>query len=388
MQFINRLAELIQHNSIDTLEYIEDLNEVREIQQGINENKELRKQYNEMINSFYLSNGILHKISYKYLNDEQKTYMSLMTQKEYNPNNRYRQHILNYYSQHLEDRMNDINLEYIRDDFAKNYYAMLPGLDSGLEKIQPSVMNLKQSMMANYIPLFIKIGECLQFDVEGFPKNELLYLLYGMAVWYAYAQEFTTFKELVLYLQSFIQLNLLSKCFSSLKLAEGKGWNLVTFIEFKRGNTRTTNYRYSIAKKYIVSETSYKYNNTKLIDDDKGLYILTEMTEDTINKTWDKLEELYKSKQYNELITLWFDSQLMTRSTCLIGCMLIMVLNGKLVKFSKEEMPDWKAILTGNFEGTYEFIGEFDKITTGTETPTLNDVLFTLNTYTQMQNNS
>lgn len=386
MQFINRLTELIQHNSTDTLEYIDDLNEVREIQQGINENKELRKQYNEMINSFYLSNGILPKVSYKYLNDEQKTYMNLMTQKEYNPNNRYRQHILNYYSQHLEDRMHDINLEYIRDDFAKNYYAMLPGLDSGLEKIQPQPLNLKPSVMANYIPLFIKIGECLQFDVEGFPKNELLYLLYGMAVWYAYVQKFTTFKELVLYLQSFIQLNLLSKCFSSLKLTfEGKPWNLVTFIEFKRGNIRTSNYRYSIAKKYITNDRTY--NNTKLIEDDKGLYILTEMTEDTINKTWDKLEELYASAQYNELITLWFDSQLMTRSTCLIGCMLIMVLNGKLVKFSKEEMPDWKAILTGNFEGTYEFIGEFDKITTGTETPTLNDVLFTLNAYTQMQNN-
>lgn len=386
MQFINRLTELIQHNSTDTLEYIDDLNEVREIQQGINENKELRKQYNEMINSFYLSNGILPKVSYKYLNDEQKTYMNLMTQKEYNPNNRYRQHILNYYSQHLEDRMHDINLEYIRDDFAKNYYAMLPGLDSGLEKIQPQPLNLKPSVMANYIPLFIKIGECLQFDVEGFPKNELLYLLYGMAVWYAYVQKFTTFKELVLYLQSFIQLNLLSKCFSSLKLTfEGKPWNLVTFIEFKRGNIRTSNYRYSIAKKYITNDRTY--NNTKLIEDDKGLYILTEMTEDTINKTWDKLEELYASAQYNGLITLWFDSQLMTRSTCLIGCMLIMVLNGKLVKFSKEEMPDWKAILTGNFEGTYEFIGEFDKITTGTETPTLNDVLFTLNAYTQMQNN-
>ena len=52
-------------------------------------------------------------------------------------------------------------------------------------------------------------------------------------------------------------------------------------------------------------------------------------------------------------IKMWFDSQLLTRSTCLIGCMLIILKERKYIEFIKDEMPDWKSIGMGTFEGTY-----------------------------------
>ena len=49
----------------------------------------------------------------------------------------------------------------------------------------------------------------------------------------------------------------------------------------------------------------------------------------------------------------WFDCQLLTRSTCLIGCMLILLKENKKIEFIKDEMPDWKSIGLGTIEGTY-----------------------------------
>lgn len=117
-------------------------------------------------------------------------------------------------------------------------------------------------------------------------------------------------------------------------------------------------------KKYIneVGSVSNARNCfTKLIDDDKGTYLSTTYKIKDLKTLWDKFEELYKNQQFDELIVLWFDSQILTRSTCLIGCILISVLNGKLIKFKHEEMPDWKSIIIGNFKDTYEEIEDLKK---------------------------
>ena len=78
-----------------------------------------------------------------------------------------------------------------------------------------------------------------------------------------------------------------------------------------------------------------------------------------MEKVWDKLEEEYKKANLSlsdDLIAMWFDGQLLTRSTCLIGCMLIIMKylkEGKRVIFKKDEMPDWCSIAGLDFNTTF-----------------------------------
>lgn len=411
MNYINKLSELIQQNSPDTIEYIEDLKEMRELQQALNDNPEFRNQYHKMLNTYYLNNGMYNKLNTQYLDDEQRTFISLISNSPYQPQNRYRQYILNYYAQNLDKKMEAINQQLashlskdsvgLKDhvrDFVRNYYGRVPGISAGLQNIKLNLpMQIKQNKqtdnMLKNIYYFIQIGQCLQFKVDGFPKNQCLYLIYGMAVYFGWLKykngEFENVVDLIKYLQSYIQLNLMSMCFDSEILTdEDKPWSLVTFIDYKHGPSKTTNFRYQNAKNYITENREYL--NTKLYDDEKGLYILTEMKREDVEMAWSSLECRYQEIKYaddekeketkiNQLINLWFDSQLMTRSTCLIGCMLIMIFNEKMIEFKDKEMPDWMSILKGDYVDSFEFKeGLEDK---GINEPLLNDVLFTLNFY-------
>ena len=81
----------------------------------------------------------------------------------------------------------------------------------------------------------------------------------------------------------------------------------------------------------------------------------------------------------DELIIKWFDGQLLTRSTCLIGCLLIVLKEQKTIEFIKDEMPDWKAIGEQTIKETYLVKNKID-----VDIPhpkILNDVLDVLSSY-------
>lgn len=380
MLIMEQLNKLVSENSVDTMEFIDDLKEFRLFNEMI-KNKDVKKLYDSLTSNFYISNGLFNRIDLKALNDEQKTFLSLITLQDYTPTNRFRQHILKYYYDNINEPIENLNLKYIKKAFPKNYYSGVPGISADLEKLkieQPKIKELQH--FENYIQLFIKLGESMQFDVQGFPKNQLLYLIFGICIASTFNKvrdfassegdnkigDFKTFKELINYIISIIQINLLNKVFLSEDVEGAEdSWSLVTFLDFKEKDKLKHNFRYQCAKKYINevgSVCNARNCFTKLIDDDKGTYLSTTYKIKDLKTLWDKFEELYKNKQFDELIVLWFDSQILTRSTCLIGCMLISVLNGKLIKFKHNEMPDWKSIIVGNFKDTYEEIEDLKKI--------------------------
>lgn len=382
--YFEKLNELCELNSFDFIEYYEDFCEMRETKEMLMKNEDFRKTMKKILNKFCLSNGLYYRIDKFNLEEEEKTFLSLITSTRYQPQNRYRQHILKYYFDNLDKQMKDINLESLGSDFCKNYYAGVPGISSGLKKETVPQPCLNKSSLNLNIGDLIKYGEQFQFDVDGFPKNQFLYLLFGLCVYDVINTEHKTFKDLINHIQAFIQLNILSKCFNGLLFSndgEQQPFNLLTFIDIKDNDQIKPNKRYQIAKKYI-SDKKPK-GMTKLKDDDRGLYILTEYTTSQIKRLWDELEQLYLNKDYDGLINKWFDSQCLTRSTCLIGCILISVLKNKIIKFKTDEMPDWKSILTGDYLGTFDEITDIPKAEEF-KNLTLNDVLFIFKFYTSM----
>ena len=220
----------------------------------------------------------------------------------------------------------------------------------------------------------------------------MLYLLYGLAIVSAKNKEFQTFKDLVNYLKSFIQLYLTSKCFNpipeceeDLKMKDKDNYyNLITYLKTKDGRF---NYRYTCAAKYFDEKIPHCISgNTKMIKSEDGSeYLLTVYkTKEEMEKVWNELEEEFlKNGLSNELIKKWFDGQLLTRSTCLVGCMLIVMKeleNGKRVVFKENEMPDWCSIAGLDFTTTYT-TSDLKITIPKIKGLTLSDVLDTLKIY-------
>lgn len=393
--YFEKLNELCELNSVDFIEYYEDFIEMRETKEMLMKNEEFRKTVRKILNRFCLSNGLFYRLDKTILDDEEKTFLSLITCSRYQPANRYRQHILKYYFDNLDKTMREINLEQLGADFCKNYYDGIPGISSGLKKETISQPVLNKCLLNLNIGELIKYGEQFQFNVEGFPKNQFLYLLFGLCVYDVINSKHDTFKSLVNHIQSYLQINILSKCFNGLlfstdELRSGaevkQPFNLITFIDFKDQDQPRKNLRYQVAKKYINKDKPQGL--TKLKDDDKGLYILTEYTRKQIKTLWEELEQLYLNKDYDKLLNKWFDSQCLTRSTCLVGCILISVLKNKIIKFKHDEMPDWKSILNGDYNGTFEEVEDIKLCSEAQDEEfkpiTLNDVLFILKIYNSM----
>lgn len=347
-KIIDTFVELAMKNSEDTIEMWTDLTDMREIKELMGRDKSFREHINSVLYDFCLSNGLYYRLKFDELTDEQKTFISLITGRQYQPTNRYRQSILEYYYTHLNDKMTTLKLE--DTGFCEDYYHGIPPIVIGMQKknvINPFIPEISE--LCKRIDTFIKIGQSIQFDVEGFPKNQFLYLLCGLCIVDCISTQHSTFEELVNHIKAYVQLNLLSKCFDGRIFKDG--YNLITFINFKRETGVIPNFRYQIANKYkpVQHDTI-----TQLVEDEKGKYIKTECKCKDLEDRWALMEELYASKKFDELITVFFDSQCMTRSTCLIGCLLICILHKHCVSFKKDHMPDWKSIIEGNFDDTYE----------------------------------
>lgn len=384
MTYLKDFVEHCVNNSVETMEYYDDITITREY--NTPEMDEFRKVVNTYFNKFCFNNGLFQKnrLRFEDLEPAQKTFLTLIGLINEAPKNRYHQHILKYYFSKLDSKIEDVKLEDLGIKFMDNYYQDLPPIYVKLAKLKWNDINKdeKQSFLdpqgdkretqtdkretlnnlLKHVKEFIIIGSSVQFNIDGFPRNEMLYLLYGLAICSALNKTFNSFKDLIDYLKSFIQLYLPTKCFNP--IAEEKEtvndnyYNLITYLKTKDGNY---NYRYKSAEKYYDG-TEVKEKQTKYIKgDDKSEYLLTVYkTKDDMIKVWDKLEEEYKKANLSlsdELIAMWFDGQLLTRSTCLIGCMLIIMKHlktGERVIFKPDEMPDWCSIAGKDFNTTFE----------------------------------
>lgn len=384
----NFVEDFIEHcifNNIETREYFHDIKETREFLSMPDLQKIILSHYA----SFCMNNGLWNVMKKEnlvnYLNDEDKMFYNFLHISTELPKNRYRQHLLQYYYSKLNSYTKDVKMEDLTDFKISNYYSKRPPISISLDKLKEIKLptDIKPEyfeQMVKYTSEFIKLGQSIQFDIDGFPQNETLYLLIGMAIVDATLTKHTTFKELINHLKSYIQLNFKSLCIDTLLTKDDfespsqsdNFYNLITFLRFDDKQELlekkpSYNIRYSSAEKYFKDYKRWGKTEFKKEESNKS-YILTEYkTKEEVEQLWDELEQDYaKNGLTDELIVKWFDGQLLTRSTCLIGCILIILKEQKYIKFLKDEMPDWKSIGQQTIKDTYttsdEYISHFEKL--------------------------
>lgn len=450
--FVEDFVKCCIYNKKKTMEYFDSCQATREYQMI----PEVKKIINTYFATFCFNNGLWNRIIknqlIEYLNDTQQTFLFTVLKLKNIPKDRYNQHIMEWYYKNYDSLINTIPINQEAIDlktksgksFIMAYYNQSPALFEKIKEVKEmiEVPKLKDDELAfsneliKNIPLFIKMGKSLQFDVKGFVKNQLLYMLYGLALYYVeekfykdfkikpgkelyekylklnetvgqkpikdeddlkreeskeYDEIFNqchkvySFKDLINTIKKIVQFNLDTKCYNVLDVEEEipknkeNYYNLITFLILgTKGNEKQYNYRYKCAEKYFdlkdCESVVYNGNITeyKRIKDDSPnaestsykTAIMTEYkTKEDVEKKWEELEYEYCVNGLSEeLIIKWFDSQLLTRSTCLIGCMLIALKewseNNKYIKFKKDEMPDWKSIGLGTYKDTYELSDE------------------------------
>jgi hypothetical protein len=408
---VEDFAKHVQYNKIDTMEYIDEIKQMREYQLIL----PFKKVVNELFFSFCINNGLWNRvkdyITELDIQDEDKALLMLLTKNIFsfkNIKNRYYQGILKWYFDRLDKPIEELLFDDIvisdkkgkEIKIAHKLYSKTPAIFMKLiksdyllsESIKPNMSN----PLINHISKYIEIGKSIQFNIKGFPMNETLYLLCGMAIIHAldYSKSKHTFKQLINLLRSYIQLNIKSLCLMPNELMpneesknENEYYNLITYLKLEKDKY---NYRYKCAEKYFNSKIDETQNetisNTKYCfgtnpGDEGKTFILTKYsTAEEYNKVWNELEKMYsENKITDELIIKWFDGQLLTRSTCLIGCLLIVLKEHKTIEFIKNEMPDWKAIGEHTIKGTYLTKNEID--VNIPHPKILNDVLDVLSYY-------
>lgn len=395
--WVEDFAKKAMYNKTSTMEYFDSCKQTREYQMI----PEVRKIINTYFTNFCFNNGLWNRIFkeqlVEYLNDTQQTFLFTILKLKNIPKDRYNQHIQEYYFKNLETKMSDFGgLEKIdiptksKTSFIMAYYNQSPAIFEKIKEVKEMPIPDKKEIMDDSlsvslikeIPKFINLGKCLQFNVKGFVKNQLLYLLYGLALYYVKENlnDYLSFEDLIKTLKNFVQFNIDTKCYDVLsveKIDDSKKdnyYNLITFLILgTKGNEKQYNYRYKCAEKYFdlrdSDSVSFNGNITeykKFKDDGPNAEatsyktaITTEYkTKEDVLEKWEELEAEYSVNGISDkLIVKWFDSQLLTRSTCLIGCMLILLKENKKIEFIKDEMPDWKSIGLGTIEETY-IVGE------------------------------
>ena len=290
--FVEDFAKHCMYNKKSSMEYFDSCKQTREYQMI----PEVRKIVNTYFSSFCFNNGLWNRIIkeqlVEYLNDTQQTFLFTILKLKNKPKDRYNQHIMNYYFKNMNVKMNDFKgLETIdiptksKQAFIMAYYNQSPALFEKIKEIKDfdlpqnkEILNDEISLaLIKNIPKFIKLGKCLQFNVKGFVKNQLLYLLYGLALYFTinkyennYLNVDFKFKDLINTLKSFVQFNLDTKCFNVLdvereSVSEKENYyNLITFLILgTKDGEKQYNYRYTCAEKYfdLRDSDSVCYNN-------------------------------------------------------------------------------------------------------------------------------
>lgn len=366
-EYFKDLQDLSIKNTSEFLEYIKEF-ESMGLFNEIMKNSQLKKIYNSIKNNYITTNGIGNKFDELVdLQDNQQAFINLINNVPYKGNNRYYQAIHQFLHKHLNNEMGTFELEEI-DNLIDNI-GKYPSLRIIKKKIETEQNILKPNdKLIKHLKLILEVGYTIQHTiVKGFSTNIFVYLLSGLCILSARQKlnnnEFKTFNDLLMYVKSFCQLYLINNVYEAIKM-KNDDYNLITFIKFKSPGLENEiyNYRYTTADEFCKEYETYakeykKLHNqelkTKLVDDEKGKYILTKYTKKELRKLYEQfendyktiIENGYKEEDIKKLIIEFFSSQCLTRSTCLIGTLMLVILLGKTIKLT--DLIDYEAILTG-----------------------------------------
>lgn len=188
-------------------------------------------------------------------------------------------------------------------------------------------------------------------------------------------------------------LNFESIFYSKNVLPNNEDSNLITYIYFKTTNpdTKTTEYvpnlRYTLdlpgdttqdkinqLKDYETIRQQFDEFDTKIVFDDKGIYFNT--TNYQPDKILKKIQDYIDSAKYDEMLYYIFNSQFLTRSTCLFGYYIYFILTGKIPDKSVKNVYYDIIALTSTFDTFKESLA-FKQYTFKNKSKyiTLNDLL-------------
>lgn len=257
-------------------------------------------------------------------------------------------------------------------NFAHDYYSDAISYTSKKEykkqfKETPQYLARPQvKINTEIIPKLITIGEFVRYDCKYFYDSELLYLLCGLAIVNAKNVDINSFDDLFNYIYGFLQLLPFNKVFKPtiFKNEAQPEYNLTTFIK----NKNHYNYRYKMCEKYIEDRPTTKptdplkdddnanKNRTKLIQTQSDIYIQTTIKLEEVDEIYAKLNDFYQVymndstiENLMELYKQFVCNQLLTRSSCLFGLLMVNILqfinNKPFIKPLKDQQLDWCAIL-------------------------------------------
>ena len=372
-EYFKDLNDLSIKNTIDYIDYCSEF-ENSNIFNELMKNKQIKKMYYSIKNNFVCTNGLANRFDELCdLTDSQKAYICLLDNRPYDGSNRYYQHIHQYYHQHLHDKMGTFELEEIPDLI--DNIGKYPSIRIYKTSITTEQNILKPNdELIKHLKDILEVGFSIQHsEVKGFATNIFNYVLSGLCIMSSYQRlkmnEFKDFEEFLKYIKSFCQLYLINNVYEAIKMKD-KDYNLITFIKFKTPGIENEiyNYRYTTADEFCKEYKDDPKNKTKLVDDEKGKYILTKMNKKELKDLYKQFDEMFKQiketfikihsdkettdeeiKKYNEMVDTFiiefFKSQCLTRSTCLIGTLMLIILKGHLIKLTG--LIDYEAILTG-----------------------------------------
>lgn len=338
--FLNHFEEFSDNKSLATLN-------------ATNPNmfEELIKRYNDYI----LGNGLFIKKLMKFqLNEYQSFCFNILTRNPVKYKNHWYTYISNYIFSKYNEDISSIKLEDL-DDITGYYDGRL---SRNIKKHITTTALIDKELNTNLpnVDELIQIGETCKYDVVAFFDNELLYLLCGLAINEGVQREFDSFYSLFEFVKSYLQLWQFNKIYDALYFNR-EDHNLVTHIKCNGKYVK----RYHKCHKYFKDyKPNISYNATRYIKNnlEDKIYIETKYNNSELNDIWDKLEELYasiKAKEFpykeNKIIDLYYvyvTSQLLTRSSCLSGLIILNILyyqlNKKFIQTNKDEQIDWLAI--------------------------------------------
>lgn len=350
VSFINEFNEFYKSRNFNSLQQM---------------SKDLFDEVIKTYNQYVLSNGLFVKSLMKFsLNEHQSFCFNVLCRNPQKYQNNWYTYISNYIFDKYDEDIKEIELEDLK--FIQSYYN--ESLSRKIKKYitdvpKISLKNDSPNFDSNLINLFIKIGENVKYDVKGFYDNELLYLLCGICIVDGINREFDTFYGLFKFVKSYLQLWQFNKIF---EFKFGESHNLVTHIKSKGKYVK----RYKPCEKYFEEWVDKNTSKTKYVVDkmQDSIFIETKITNQEINDIWKSLEILYKEEN-NELSLYYFyvTSQLLTRSTCLSGLIILNILwykrYNKFIKTKKNEQLDWYAISVDLFKFKEEIHKYTDEIT-------------------------
>ena len=384
-EYFKDLNDLSIKNTHEFIEYIEEFENMSLFNEMM-KNKQIRKIYHNIKNNYVCTNGI-----------------SLINNVPYNGDNRYYQAIHQFYHKHLHDKMGTFELEEIEgliDNIGK-----YPSLRIFKKKIETEQNILKPNEeLIKQLKTILEVGFSIQHTVvEGFATNIFNYVLSGLCILSTRQKllnhEFKDFKEFLKYIKSFCQLYLINNVYEAIKMKD-RDYNLITFIKFKTPGIENEiyNYRYTTADEFCKEYPEYfeKYKKehgkelkTTLVDDEKGKYILTKYNKKELEDLYKHLDDLFQEilkyfdskcenddfeEKIKQFVIEFFQSQCLTRSTCLIGTLMLIILLGKTIKLIG--LIDYESILTGKLtKYSFEDSKDLDKIDFDFKNLTLSDVL-------------